>query len=78
MGHYHSQMLASRIAILIEQEHDKNNERPVHPTEIQISLDSHQIRSESSLCALWVAKDPNLRQAESEDTDQTVRMPRQI
>ena len=29
----------------------------------------------SSLCAQWVAKDPSFVHAESEDSDQTVRMP---
>ena len=34
--------------------------------------------SESSLCAQWVAKDPSFRYADSEDSDQTGRMPRLI
>ena len=34
--------------------------------------------SESSLCAQWVAKDPRFHQADSEDSDQTGRMPRLI
>ena len=34
--------------------------------------------SESSLCAQWVAKDPMLLRANSEDSDQTGRMPRLI
>ena len=33
---------------------------------------------QSSLCALWVAKDLNLLQAEREDFDQTRRMPRLV
>ena len=32
--------------------------------------------SESSLCAQWVAKDPKFLHADSEDSDQTGRMPR--
>ena len=48
---------------------------PVHPTKTQISLRS---RSESSLCALWVAKDHMLLQAHNEDTDQTGRVSRLI
>ena len=32
--------------------------------------------SQSLLSALWVAKNPNLLHADSEDSDQTVRMPR--
>ena len=34
--------------------------------------------SESSLCAQWVAKDPNFLHADSEDSDQTGRMPRLV
>ena len=34
--------------------------------------------SESSLCAQWVAKDPSILHADSEDSDQTWRMPRLI
>ena len=33
---------------------------------------------ESSLCAQWVAKDPSILHADSEDSDQTGRMPRLI
>ena len=33
---------------------------------------------QSSLCAQWVAKDPMFLHADSEDSDQTGRMPRQI
>ena len=38
----------------------------------------HRPVSESSLCAQWVAKDPNFLQTDSEDSDQTGRMPRLI
>ena len=34
--------------------------------------------SETSLCAEWVAKDPSFLHADSEDSDQTGRMPRLI
>ena len=34
--------------------------------------------SESSLCAQWVAKDQSFLHADSEDSDQTGRMPRLI
>ena len=37
-----------------------------------------QQRSESSLCAQWVAKGPSFLHADSEDSDQTGRMPRLI
>ena len=46
----------------------------VRPAKIQISL----IRSESSLFAQWLAKDPSFLHADSEDSDQTGRMPRLI
>ena len=32
----------------------------------------------SSQCAQWVAKDPSFLHVDSEDSDQTGRMPRQI
>ena len=39
---------------------------------------SAQVWSESSVCAQWVAKDPRFLCADSEDSDQTGRMPRLI
>ena len=51
---------------------------PVCPVKIQISLGICPIWSESSLCAQWVAKDPRFLHADSEDSDQTGRMPRLI
>ena len=44
----------------------------------QISLGFRPVCSESSLCAQWVAKDPSFLHADSEDSDQTGRMPRLI
>ena len=41
----------------------------------QISLGIRPVWSESSLGAQWVAKDPSFLHAESEDSDQTGRMP---
>ena len=38
----------------------------------------HSEDSESSLCAQWVAKDPSFLHADSDDSDQTGRMPRLI
>ena len=35
----------------------------------------HPVWSESSLCTQWVAKDPRFLHADSEDSDQTGRMP---
>ena len=48
----------------------------VCPVKTQISI--HPIWSESSLCAQWVAKDPSFLHEDSEDSDQTGRMPRLI
>ena len=50
----------------------------VCPAKTQISLGIHPDWSESLLCAQWVAKDPSFLQADSEDSDQTERMPRLI
>ena len=56
----------------------KTNKMSVHPAKTQISLGIRQVGSESSLCAQWVAKDPSFLHADSEDSDQTERMPRLI
>ena len=56
-----------------EPRHDKTNKVTVRPAKTQISLG---IRC--SLCAEWVAKDPSFLHADSEDSDQTGRMPRLI
>ena len=48
------------------------------PAKTQISLGIHPVWSESSLCTQWVAKDPTFLHADSEDSDQTGRMPRLI
>ena len=50
----------------------------VRPAKTQISLGIRPFWSESLLCAKWVAKDPSFLHADSEDTDQTGRMPRLI
>ena len=50
----------------------------VRPAKTQISLGIRQVWSESSLCAQWLTKDPSFLHADSEDSDQTVRMPRLI
>ena len=50
----------------------------VRPAKIQISLGIRPVRSKSSLCAQWVAKGPSFVHADSEDSDQTGRMPRLI
>ena len=48
----------------------------VRPAKTQISLGIRPVWSESSLGAQWVAKDPSFLHADSEDSDQTGRMPR--
>ena len=50
----------------------------VHTAKSQISLGIHSVWSESVLCAQRVAKDPWFHLADSEDFDQTGRMPRLI
>ena len=47
----------------------------VRPAKTHVSLGIHSVWSESSLCAQWVAKGQNFLQADSEDSDQTGRMP---
>ena len=51
---------------------------PIHPAKTQISLGDRPVWPESSLCALWVVKDPVLLHADSEASDQTGRMPKLI
>ena len=50
----------------------------LYPAKTQISLGIRPVWSESSLCAQWVAKDLSFLHADSEDSDQTGRMPRLI
>ena len=61
-----------------EPRHDKTNKVTMRPAKTQISLGIRSVWSESSLCAYWVAKDPKFLHADSEDSDQTARMPRLI
>ena len=61
---------------LYELPHDKTDKMTVHPSKTQISLGIHRIWSESSHCPQWVAKDPSFLHTNSEDSDQTGRMPR--
>ena len=49
----------------------------VRPAKTQISLGICQ-SDQSLLCAQWVAKDPSFLNVDSEDSDQTGRMPRLI
>ena len=64
--------------IRIEPWYDKTNKVTVRPAKTQIRLGIRPVWSESSLCAQWVAKDPSYLHADSEDADQTRRMPRMI
>ena len=57
---------------------DKTNKVTVRPAKTQISLGIRPVWSESSLFAQWVAKDPSFPHADSEDSDQTGRMPKLI
>ena len=57
---------------------DKTNKMTLRLAKTQISLGIRPVRSESSLCTQWVAKDPGFLHADSEDSDQTGRMPRLI
>ena len=50
----------------------------VRPAKTLISLDIRPFWSKSWLCAQWVAKDLRFLHADSEDCDQTRRMPRLI
>ena len=61
-----------------EPRHDKTNKVTVRPAKTQISLGIRPVWSETSLCAQWVAKDQSFLHADSEDSDQTGRMPRLI
>ena len=61
-----------------EPRHDKTNKMSVRPAKTQISLGIRPVWSESSLYAQRVAKDPSFFHADSEDSDQTRRMPRLI
>ena len=56
----------------------QNQQNECAPSEDLISLGIHPVWSESSLCTQWVAKDPSFLHADSEDSDQTGRMPRLI
>ena len=66
------------LSIQFEPLHDKTNKISVRPAKTQISLGIRPAWSESSLCVQWVAKGPRFLHADSEDSDQTGRMPRLI
>ena len=56
----------------------QNQQNKCVPIKTQISLGIRPAWSESSLCTQWVAKDLRFLHADSEDSDQTGRMPRLI
>ena len=58
--------------------HDKTNKMSERPAKTQIGLGMSPVWSESSLCAQWVAKGLRFLHADSEDSDQTGRMPKLI
>ena len=64
----------TNIQEIYEPPHDKFNKTTVHPAKTKISLGIRPFW----LCAQWVAKDPSFLHADSEDSDQTGRMPRLI
>ena len=66
------------LRVVSSMSRDKTNRVFVRPAKTPISLDIRPGWSESSLCAQWVAKDSNFLHADSEDSDQTGRMPRLI
>ena len=68
----------SHMYVKYEPPHDKTNNVVVRPAKTQISLGIRPVRSESLLCAQWVAKDRRFLHTDSEDSDQTGRMPRLI
>ena len=63
---------------LYEPPHDKTNKMTVRPAKTQICLGIRPVWSVSTLCAQWVAKDWRFLHADSEDSDQSGRMPRLI
>ena len=61
-----------------EPRHDKTNKVTVRLAKTQISLGIRPVWLEFSLCAQRVAKGPRFLHADSENSDQTGRMPRLI
>ena len=63
--------------VKIEPQHDKTNQIVCIQRSLRSAWASAQ-SVQSSLCAQWVAKDPRFLHVDSEDSDQTGRMPRLI
>ena len=64
--------------IVYKPQHNKTNKMSMRPAKTKISLGIRPVWSESLLGAQWIAKDPSVLHADSEDSDQTGRMPRLI
>ena len=60
----------------IESPHDKTNKMTAPSKDSD--QPGHPQSDQSSLCVQWVANDPSILHADSEDSDQTGRMPRLI
>ena len=56
----------------------QNQQNDCVPNEDSDQPGHSPVRSESSLCPQWVAKDPSFLHADSKDSEQTGRMPRLI
>ena len=74
----HPKLILTLFLLYLSRDMTKSNKMTVRPVKTQISLDIRPARSESSLWAQWVAKDPRLLQVDSEDSDLTGRVPRLI
>ena len=61
-----------------EAPHDKTNKMTCAPSEDSDQPVASAQSDQSSLCAQWVAEDPMFLHVDSEDSDQTGRMPRLI
>ena len=72
------QIAKTILEIWNEPWHDIPNKMSVHPMKTQISLGIRPVWSASLLFAQWVAKDQSFLHVDSEDSDQTGRMPRLI
>ena len=81
-GFLHTQKITESKPNIIVHDNQHLSRSMTKPTKwvcaTQISLGIRPVWSESSLCAQWVAKDPSFLHADSEDSDQTRRMPRLI
>ena len=71
-------VVAELIAQVCEPRHDKTNKTAVRPAKTQISLGIRPVWSESSLAAWRKLGSLATHWAQSEDSDQTGRMPRLI